>query len=149
MAKQGMRIGAVFCLKTVAERIGLGGALGHHQQGNLAWLSELQEAIEKRLFRLHYGEATPKLFMYDVTSSYLEVTVAEGVDELGSLYRFPVALVSVVSLNIRDCFGTPCLAMTRKSPLFQGRCVILEGGFSCRSNPIPASWNRSLKESSA
>lgn len=117
VAKQGIRIGAVFCLKAVAERIGLGGALGHHQQGklalwqviarcidqgsrlsavrlaeshgvcdilgleafnedhlysNLAWLSEQQEVIEKRLFRLHYGEVTPQLFLYDVTSSYLE-----------------------------------------------------------------------------
>ena len=112
-----MRIGAVFCLNTVADRIGLSGALGHHRQGklalwqvmarcidqgsrlsavrlaenhgvcdvlgletfneehlysNLAWLSEQQEAIEKRLFRLRYGKATPQLFLYDVTSSYLE-----------------------------------------------------------------------------
>ena len=117
VAKQGMRIGAILCLKAIAERIGLAGVLGHHQQGklalwqvmarfidqgsrlravrlaeshavcdvlglegfnedhlysNLAWLSEQQEVIEKRLFRLHYGEATPQLFLYDVTSSYLE-----------------------------------------------------------------------------
>ena len=116
-AKQGMRIGAVFCLNTVADGIGLSGALGHHRQGklalwqimarcidqgsrlsavrlagshgvcdvlgletfseehlysNLAWLSEHQEAIEKRLFRLRYGKVSPQLFLYDVTSSYLE-----------------------------------------------------------------------------
>ena len=115
--KQGMRIGAVFCLKAIAERIGLSRALGYHREGrlalwqvlarcidqgsrlsavrlaeshavcdllgldafnedhlygNLAWLAEKQEAIEKRLFRQHYGSATPQLFLYDVTSSYLE-----------------------------------------------------------------------------
>jgi transposase len=114
---QGMRVGAVLCLKGIADRIGLTGALGHHRQGqlavwqvmarvidqgsrlsavrlaqshaacdllrldtfnedhlygNLAWLSEHQEVIEKRLFRKRYGKATPQLFLYDVTSSYLE-----------------------------------------------------------------------------
>ncbi len=39
--------------------------------GNLACLSERQEAIEKR-FRQRYGNAPPQLFLYDVTSSYLE-----------------------------------------------------------------------------
>jgi len=115
--KEGMRIGAAFCLKVMAERVGLTKALGNHRQGrlalwqvlarlidqgsrlsavrlaeshavcdllgleafnedhlygNLAWLSEQQEAIEKRLFRWRYGNATPRLFLYDVTSSYLE-----------------------------------------------------------------------------
>jgi len=115
--KQGMRIGAVFSLKAMAERMGLTRALGNDRQGrlalwqvlarlidqgsrlsavrlaeshaacdmlgleafnedhlynNLAWLSEQQEAIEKRLFRQRYGSATPQLFLYDVTSSYLE-----------------------------------------------------------------------------
>ncbi len=115
--KQGMRIGAVFSLKTIAERVGLTKALGNHRQGrlalwqvlarlmdqgsrlsavrlaeshaacdllrldafnedhlysNLTWLSEQQEAIEKRLFRQCYGAATPQFFLYDVTSSYLE-----------------------------------------------------------------------------
>ncbi len=115
--KQGMRIGAVFCLKTLANRVGLTRGLGNGQQGrlalwqvlarlidqgsrlsavrlaeshaacdilgleafnedhlygNLAWLSEQQEAMEKRLFRQRYGSATPQLFLYDVTSSYLE-----------------------------------------------------------------------------
>jgi transposase, IS4 family len=115
--KQGMRIGAVLCLKAVAERIGLAKALGYHRQGrlalwqvlarlidqgsrlsavrlaeshaasallkldvfnedhlysNLAWLTEQQKGIEKRLFRQRYGNAPPQLFLYDVTSSYLE-----------------------------------------------------------------------------
>jgi transposase len=116
-AKQGMRIGAVLCLKAMAEHVGLVKALGYHRQGrlalwqvlarlidqgsrlsavrlaeshaagdllrldafnedhlysNLAWLAEQQEGIEKRLFRQRYGNAPPQLFLYDVTSSYLE-----------------------------------------------------------------------------
>ena len=115
--KQGMRIGAVFTLNALAERIGLPKVLGHHREGrlalwqvlarfidqgsrlsavrlaerhaacdilgldsfnedhlynNLAWLSGQQEVIEKRLFRERYGNKTPQLFLYDVTSSYLE-----------------------------------------------------------------------------
>lgn len=39
----------------------------------LDWLEEHQGAIEQRLFRQRYGsEKTPNLFLYDVTSSYLE-----------------------------------------------------------------------------
>lgn len=39
---------------------------------NLAWLSENQERIEQRLFAMRRGEDKPTLFLYDVTSSYLE-----------------------------------------------------------------------------
>lgn len=119
VTKQGMRVGAVLCLKAMAERVGLTRALGHEREGrltlwqvmarlidqgsrlsavrlaeshavcdllrldafhedhlyhNLAWLSEQQEAIEKRLFRGRPDarDGTPQLFLYDVTSSYLE-----------------------------------------------------------------------------
>ena len=116
-AAQGMRIGAVFSLLKVAERIGLPGVLGRHQEGrlalwqviarcidqgsrlsavrlaeshavcdvlgldsfneddlyeNLAWIAQQQETIEKRLFWQFYGGTEPQLFLYDVTSSYLE-----------------------------------------------------------------------------
>jgi transposase len=115
--KQGMRVGAVFALNALAERIGLSKALGPHREGrlalwqvmarlidqgsrlsavrlaqrhaacdivgldcfhedhlysNLAWLCEHQQSIEKRLFRKRYGSKPPQLFLYDVTSSYLE-----------------------------------------------------------------------------
>ncbi|TLN00130.1 IS1634 family transposase, partial [bacterium] len=43
-----------------------------HLYDNLAWLAERQEVIEKRLFRHRYGDTPPQLFLYDVTSSYLE-----------------------------------------------------------------------------
>jgi transposase len=41
---------------------------------NLHWLDKNQKSIEDRLFALRYDkeQATPNLFLYDVTSSYLE-----------------------------------------------------------------------------
>jgi transposase len=39
---------------------------------NLDWLSDHQGEIEEQLFRKSYGEAPPLLYLYDVTSSYLE-----------------------------------------------------------------------------
>ena len=39
---------------------------------NLSWLSKCQEFIEKRLFAARRGGKKPGLFLYDVTSSYLE-----------------------------------------------------------------------------
>jgi hypothetical protein len=39
---------------------------------NLDWLSENQKRIEEQLFRESYGEKPPVLYLYDVTSSYLE-----------------------------------------------------------------------------
>jgi len=39
---------------------------------NLGWLSQRQETIERRLFAARRGPQKPELFLYDVTSSYLE-----------------------------------------------------------------------------
>ena len=39
---------------------------------NLTWLSQHQESIEKQLFTSRRGTSRPDLFLYDVTSSYLE-----------------------------------------------------------------------------
>lgn len=39
---------------------------------NLAWFAEHQEEIEKKLFEIRFPDTTPTLFLYDVTSSYLE-----------------------------------------------------------------------------
>jgi transposase len=46
---------------------------------NLHWLDKNQKAIEDKLFSLRYGKETPapNLFLYDVTSSYLEGTKNE------------------------------------------------------------------------
>ncbi len=40
--------------------------------GNLTWLADHQERIEQRLFLSRRGKTKPQLFLYDVTSSYLE-----------------------------------------------------------------------------
>ena len=39
---------------------------------NLTWLSQHQASIEQRVFAARRGPQTPQLFLYDVTSSYLE-----------------------------------------------------------------------------
>lgn len=39
---------------------------------NLAWLATHQATIEQRLFAVRHGQRKPALFLYDVTSSYLE-----------------------------------------------------------------------------
>ena len=39
---------------------------------NLDWLAENQDRIEDKLFRSRYGSQKPDLYLYDVTSSYLE-----------------------------------------------------------------------------
>ena len=39
---------------------------------NLRWLADNQEEIEKKLFSVRQKHARPEIFLYDVTSSYLE-----------------------------------------------------------------------------
>jgi hypothetical protein len=43
-----------------------------HLYENLAWLSEQQVAIEQALFERLYPQGAPELYLYDVTSTYLE-----------------------------------------------------------------------------
>jgi transposase len=43
-----------------------------HLYDNLDWLAENQQAIEKKLYRKRHGNNQVELFLYDVTSSYLE-----------------------------------------------------------------------------
>jgi len=118
----GKRIGAVWTMKALADRIGISKALGSGPEGRLAlvqviarivdqgsrlsavrfaqrhavceiigidrldedvlyqnldWLSQQQEDIEKKLFSERYPDEIPTLFLYDVTSSYLEGTCNE------------------------------------------------------------------------
>jgi len=113
----GKRIGAVWALSVIAQRLGLTKALGADLNGklalvqviariidqgsrlsavrfaqrhavcevvgvskldeddlyeNLTWLYGQQEEIEKKLFKLRFPDAVPTLFLYDVTSSYIE-----------------------------------------------------------------------------
>lgn len=73
---QGSRLSAVRLAEShgVCDILGLDTFHEDHLYDNLFWLSENQEMIEKRLFKQRYGAAPPRLFLYDVTSSYLEGT---------------------------------------------------------------------------
>lgn len=71
---QGSRLSAVRLATSHAccDLLGLEAFNEDHLYANLAWLSENQRAIERRLFQKAYPETKPPLFLYDVTSSYLE-----------------------------------------------------------------------------
>ena len=71
---QGSRLKAVRLAQSHAacDILGLEAFNEDHLYGNLAWLAQKQESVEKRLFRQRYGSEPPQLFLYDVTSSYLE-----------------------------------------------------------------------------
>ncbi len=116
--EQGLSVGAVWTLKTIAERLGIVKALGRMRMGLLAiwlvcarlidqgsrlsavrlasthaacdvlgidetfnedtlykvldWCCENQQEIEDKLFKDRYQDAPPRVYLYDVTSSYLE-----------------------------------------------------------------------------
>jgi len=71
---QGSRLSAVRLAESHAacEFLGLDAFHEDHLYRNLAWLAHHQERIETQLFRRRYGSTGPQLFLYDVTSSYLE-----------------------------------------------------------------------------
>ena len=72
---QGSRLSAVRLAKTTAAADVVGFKRGFCEDNlyeNLTWLAENQEGIEKRLFALRRDQSKPELFLYDVTSSYLE-----------------------------------------------------------------------------
>jgi len=73
--EQGSRLSAVRLHEThaLADVIGLERGFNEDDlYDNLAWLCQRQELIETRLFKARRGDAKPSLFLYDVTSSYLE-----------------------------------------------------------------------------
>jgi hypothetical protein len=73
--EQGSRLSAVRLAQVHAACDVLGIQRGFDENdlyANLTWLSAHQEAIEKRLFAKRRGQQRPELFLYDVTSSYLE-----------------------------------------------------------------------------
>ena len=71
---QGLRLSAVRFGQShaVCEVIGIDKFDEDDLYENLAWLAQKQEEIEKNLFNLRFVNAVPTLFLYDVTSSYLE-----------------------------------------------------------------------------
>ncbi len=71
---QGSRLSAVRLAASHAacETLGLGGFNEDDLYANLVWLSENQHTIENRLFAKLHLDGKPGLYLYDVTSSYLE-----------------------------------------------------------------------------
>ena len=71
---QGSRLSAVRLAGTHAacDVLGLAAFDEDDLYANLDWLHENQAAIEDRLFRKRHPDRKAKLFLYDVTSSYLE-----------------------------------------------------------------------------
>jgi len=71
---QGSRLSAVRLAGSHAacDILGLGAFNEDDLYSNLDWLCKKQEVIEDRLFKSTHGEDRPALFLYDVTSSYLE-----------------------------------------------------------------------------
>ncbi len=72
---QGSRLSAVRLAQVLAAGDVLGFSRGFDENDlydNLRYLSEKQTEIEERLFKVRRGKTKPELFLYDVTSSYLE-----------------------------------------------------------------------------
>jgi hypothetical protein len=72
---QGSRLSAVRLAQVHAAAAVLGLQRGFDENdlySTLGWLSQQQERIENRLFAARHGQHKPELFLYDVTSSYLE-----------------------------------------------------------------------------
>ena len=72
---QGSRLSAVRLAQTHAACELLGITRGFDENDlydNLAWLADHQGTIERRVFTTRRGDRKPTLFLYDVTSSYLE-----------------------------------------------------------------------------
>jgi hypothetical protein len=71
---QGSRLSAVRLAggHAACDILGLEGFDEDDLYANLDWLDENQSAIEDRLFRSTYSGRKPDLYLYDVTSSYLE-----------------------------------------------------------------------------
>ena len=71
---QGSRLSAVrlACSHAACDILGLDPFNEDQLYPNLAWLTENQVPIEQRLFEHFHPDGCPDLFLYDVTSSYLE-----------------------------------------------------------------------------
>jgi transposase len=73
---QGSRLSAMRLAQShaVSEVLGLDNLKKDHLYQNLTWLSENQESIEKKIWQIRCDKqtTTSELFLYDVTSSYLE-----------------------------------------------------------------------------
>ena len=73
---------------------------------NLDWLADEQQRIEDRLFGLRYGSQKPDLYLYDVTSSYLE-GVCNELAAFGYCRDGKSGKMQVVYGLLCDCMGRP------------------------------------------
>ena len=82
MIRPGSKLAAVRLAEQHAVRavLGLEEFCENDLYNALDWLDEHQRKIEKRLFKIRYGNEPPTLYLYDVTSSYLEGTENELAD---------------------------------------------------------------------
>ena len=71
---QGSRLSAVRLARehTACEVLGLGGFSEDDLYQAMDWIDDRQAKIEKSLFKKRHAHGPPQLFLYDVTSSYLE-----------------------------------------------------------------------------
>lgn len=73
--EQGSRLSAVRLAETYAIAPVIGLEKGFNEEDlykNLFWLCQNQDRIEDKIYSLRQNNDTPRLFLYDVTSSYLE-----------------------------------------------------------------------------
>ena len=106
---QGSRLSAVRLAKTHAVGSLLGFARGFDENDlyeNLQWLADHQARIEQALFSQRQAERTVDLFLYDVTSSYLE-----GEDNFFAQYGYnrdgKKGKKQIVMGLLCDCQGDP------------------------------------------
>ncbi len=75
LVEQGSRLSSVRLLERHdSSLLGLGSFDENDLYDALTWVNAKQEAIQQALFKKRYGDKAPRLFLYDVTSSYLEGT---------------------------------------------------------------------------
>jgi len=77
--EQGSRLSAVRLAQrhAVCELLNLDAFNEDDLYAAMDWLEERQATVERKLFAHRYGEEPPRLYLYDVTSSYLEGTQNE------------------------------------------------------------------------
>ena len=77
--EQGSRLSAVRLAQrhAVCDLLNLDGFNEDDLYEAMDWLEERQATVEKKLFGHRYGDQPPRLYLYDVTSSYLEGTENE------------------------------------------------------------------------
>ena len=73
LVEQGSRLSSVrLAQRHDLNKLGLGDFDENDLYEALDWLGDRQEEIQQKLFKKSYGDKKPQLFLYDVTSSYVE-----------------------------------------------------------------------------